>query len=191
MVRSDFGKYFRRTPDGSSYDLVERTLEPAMFVLGVLFIPVVLGPWLADMSDESKAAFEALGWAIWLAFVVEYGWRFYLAPRRVQMGRNHKLDLVIILFPLLRPLRVVRVVRLVTAASGMGRAVAAGRRIGARPGFQPFFMTVAMLMIVGIAGLSMLTASIAALFVQEDDEPGIDELRAQLDRIEALLAAQR
>ena len=46
------------------------------------------------------------------------------------------------------------------------------------------------LMMIGIAGLSVLTASIAALFVKEDEEPTMAELREQLDRIEALLGSQ-
>ena len=246
MVRAVAQKYLKRTPDGAAYKLVERTLEPAMFVLGLLFIPVLIGPLLADMSSDAEAAFEAVGWAIWVAFVVEYFWLLYLAPSRLQMVRSHKIDLFIVLFPLFRPLRFMRVLRVSTAASGLGRAVAALRRIGGRPGFQPFFATVALvivvgaglglafeheqpgsglhsfgdalwwsivtcttvgygdyfpvttggrlvavtLMIVGIAGLSVLTASIAALFVKEDDEPAIEDLREQLDRIEALLAAK-
>lgn len=242
-MRPTVSKYLKRTPDGASYELVERTLEPAMFVLGLLFVPVLLGPLLADMSADAESAFDALGWAIWGAFVLEYVWLLYLAPSRREMVRTHKLDLFIVLFPLLRPLRFLQVLRLSTAASGLGRAVAALRRIGGRPGFQPFFATVALvivlgaglglafeheqpgsglhnfgdalwwsivtcttvgygdhfpvtaggrlvaavLMLVGIAGLSVLTASIAALFVKEDDEPSIAELREQLDRIEALL----
>lgn len=236
-------RYLRREADGSSYELVERTLEPVMFVLGLLFVPVLLGPMMADLSADSEQAFEWVGWAIWAAFVVEYGWLLYLAPNRLQMVRTHKIDLVIVVVPLLRPLRLLRVLRLATAASGMSRAVNTLRRIGNRPGFQPFFGTVAlviligaglglafehdqpgsslndlgdalwwsivtcttvgygdhfpvttggrlvavMLMIVGIAALSVLTASVAALFVQEDEEPEDDHLRAQLDRIEALL----
>jgi hypothetical protein len=42
-------------------------------------------------------------------------------------------------------------------------------------------------MIVGIAGLSMLTASVAALFVEQDEEVEEADLRTQLDRIEAML----
>ena len=238
-------RYFRRTSDGSAYELVERTLEPAMFVLSLLFVPVLLGPMLTDMSPASESAFDAVAWAIWGAFVLEYVWLLYLAPSRRQMVRTHKLDLFIVLFPLLRPLRFLRVLRISTAASGMGRAVAALRRIGGRPGFQPFFATVALvivvgaglglafeheqpgsglnnigdaiwwsivtcttvgygdhfpvttggrlvagvLMLVGIAGLSVLTASVAALFVKEDEEPSLNELRAQLDRIETLLGS--
>ena len=246
-MRADISRYVKRDPAGSSYELVERTLEPAMFVLGLLFVPVLIGPLLADMSADAQMAFELLSWSIWAAFVLEYVWLLYLAPSRWQMVRTHKLDLFIVLFPLLRPLRFLRILRLSTAASGLGRAVAALRRIGGRPGFQPFFVTVAMvivigaglglafeheqpgsglhnfgdalwwsivtcttvgygdhfpvtaggrlvaamLMLVGIAGLSVLTASIAALFVQEDDEPSIAELREQLDRIEALLRAEQ
>jgi voltage-gated potassium channel len=44
-----------------------------------------------------------------------------------------------------------------------------------------------LLMILGIAALSVLTASIAALYVDQDEEPELAELRAQLDRIEQLL----
>lgn len=239
-------RYFRRDPEGASYQLVERTLEPAMFVLGLLFIPVLLGPAASDLSPEAERAFEWCGWAIWAAFALEFLWLLYLAPDRRQMVRDHKLDLVIVIVPFLRPLRFVRVIRLATAASGLGRAVAALRRIGGRPGFQPFFATVAgvvfigaalalafeheqsgssisnfgdalwwsvvtcttvgygdhfpvtgggqvvavVLMLVGIAGLSVLTASIAALFVDQDDEPDIDSLREQLDRIEAMLATR-
>ncbi len=217
-----------------------------MFVLGLLFIPILLGPAASDLSDEAQRAFEWGGWAIWTAFVIEYLWLLYLAPDRREMVRTHKLDLVIVLVPFLRPLRFLRVVRLATAATGMGRAIAALRRIGGRPGFQPFFATVAgvvvigaalalafeheqpgssiqdfgdalwwsvvtcttvgygdhfpvtgggravavTLMLIGIAGLSVLTASIAALFVDQDDQPDLANLTAQLDRIEAMLNDQ-
>lgn len=246
MVKWPARKYFVRTEDGASYRLVERTLEPAMFVLGLIFVPVLIGPLLADVSADAETAFEAVGWAIWAAFLVEYVWLLYLALDRREMIRTHKVDLLVVLFPLLRPLRIMRVLRLATAASGIGRAMAALRRIGGRPGFQPFFATVAMvivvgaglglafeheqtgsglnnfgdalwwsivtcttvgygdhfpvttggrvvagvLMLVGIAGLSVLTASIAALFVKEDDQPSLQELRAQLDRIESMLGSQ-
>ena len=238
-----FMRYFRRDADGHAYKLVERTLEPPMFVLGVLFVPILLGPMVGDLSAESNQAMEIGGWVIWAAFVVEYLWLLYLAPDRKRMVRTHKLDLVIVLVPMLRPLRFLRFARLVTAGTGIARAMAALKRIGGRPGFQPFFAGVAVvvgvgaalalafeheqegaslndfgdalwwaivtcttvgygdhypvttggkfvavtLMIVGIAGLSMLTASVAALFVTQDEEPAMADLVAQLNRIEQLL----
>ena len=236
-------KYFQRDPDGESLRLVERTLEPTMLALSVLFVPIFVGPLVAELSDESRQAMEIGSWAIWLAFVVEYCWLLLLAPNRREMIRTHKLDLLIVILPFLRPLRVLRLLRLTTAASGIGRAFVALKRIGGRPGFQPFFGAVAgviiagaalalafeheqpgstlndfadalwwsivtcttvgygdhfpvttggqivavSLMIVGIAALSILTASIAALFVAQDDEPELADLRDQPNRIEYLL----
>jgi len=217
-----------------------------MLALAVLFIPVILGPLLADLSPASIKAMEITGWAIWAAFLVEYLWLWYLAPDRREMVRTHKLDLLVVLLPFLRPLRILRFLRLSSAASGAGRAMSAIRRIGGRPGFRPFFgvigitilvgaaltlafeheqpgatmssypdalwwafvtsttvgygdqfpvtgggqMIAVVLMIVGIASLSLLTASVAALFVEDDDadeSADIAAIRSQLDRIEQAL----
>ena len=46
-----------------------------------------------------------------------------------------------------------------------------------------------VLMIIGIAGISLLTASVAALFVDEDEQQDITAIREQLNRIEALLTS--
>lgn len=236
--------HLTRDPEGRNFEIVGRALEPAMFVLSLLVVPVILGPLLADLSDEATRALFWCGVAIWAAFAVEFALLWYLAPDRPQMVKTHKLDLLIVLLPFLRPLQFLRVLHVAAAATGMGRAVRALRRVCARPGFQPFFGVVGgvivagaafalafeheqpgssigdfgdalwwslvtcttvgygdhfpvtgggraiavVLMIVGIAGLSMLTASIAALFVDQDDEPEVAQLRAQLDRIEALLS---
>lgn len=237
-------KEFRRDTDGAAYQLAERKLEPLMFALGIAFVPVLLGPQFGNLSDDATVALEVAGWCIWGVFVLEYLVLLYLAPNRIEMVKSHKLDLLVVLIPFLRPLRFVKVVRLATAATGTGRAVAALKRIGGRPGFQPFFVVVfgvivvgaalalafeheqpgsslgtfrealwwsivtcttvgygdrfpvtaggqivaVLLMIVGIAGLSMLTASISALFVDQDDEPDMAEVKARLERIEDLLS---
>jgi len=218
-----------------------------MFVLGVLFVPVLLASTFADLSPQAATALEVVEGLIWAAFALEYLWLLYLAPHRWHRVRTHKLDLVIVLMPLLRPLRVLGMLRFAGATSGFVRVARTLGRIGKRPGFQPFFGTVALvivigaglglalehdqpgsslndlgdalwwsivtcttvgygdhfpvttggrlvaaaLMVVGIAALSVLTASVAALFVQQDDETELEQLRAQLDRIEALLRARQ
>jgi len=240
---TQLAKYIKRDTSGDSYRLVERTLKLPVLVLGVIFVPILIGTFFLNVSSEAKQALEIAGWAIWVAFAVEYVWLLYLAPDRRRMIGSHKLDLAVILIPFLRPLRFLRVVRMATAATGLGRAIVTLRRIGGRPGFQPFFATVSgvlvvsaglalafeheqpgstltnfgdalwwsivtsttvgygdhfpvtpagqvvavVLMMVGIAGLSVLTASIAALFVTDDEDSDLVQLRVQLDRIEALL----
>lgn len=217
-----------------------------MLALSLLFVPVLLGPLLAELSPEARRGMSITGWSIWGLFVLEYLWLLYLAPDRSDMVKTHKLDLVVVCLPFLRPLRFLRFVRLASAASGVGRAAVAFRRIGGRPGFQPFYLTVFVtiltgagfalafeheqrgasmqdygdalwwaivtcttvgygdhfpvtaggqvvavtLMVVGIAGISLLTASIAALFVDTDEQTDIDSIKEQLDRIEHLLAGK-
>ena len=232
-----------RDRDGQSYRRVASALEPPMFFLGVVFVPVMLGPMLSDLSSGSARAMEIAAWVIWVAFVVEYVWLLYLAPDRREMMRTHKLDLVIVLVPVLRPLRFLRVFRVASASTGLGRGMVALRQIGGRPGFRPFFLILGtvivvgasfalafehgqdgasidhygdalwwaivtcttvgygdhfpvtaggqivavVLMLLGIGALSVLTASIAALFIEQDEEPELADLKAQLDRIEQLL----
>lgn len=239
--------YVTRDPAGEHYRMVERKLEPVMLLLSILFVPILFGPLLADLSEEATRGMLVANAVIWLAFAVEFVWLLALAPDRKAMLRTHKLELVVVVAPFLRPLSFIRLARLATMASGVGRGVAALRRIVGRPGIQPFFLATAVvivsgaalalafeheqpgasmtgfgdalwwavvttttvgygdefpvtaggktiavfLMLVGISSLSMITASVAALFVDQDEEAGhheVREIRAQLDRIESLLA---
>jgi voltage-gated potassium channel len=233
-----------RDAEGHTYRELEQRLEPAMLFLSLIFLPLLLGPLLADMSTESIRAFEIAGAVVWLAFALEYAALLYLAPDRREMAKTHKLDLVIVVLPFLRPLAFLRLLRLTTAASGIGRALRTLRRIGGRPGLKPYFaitlasiligaaMTLAFeydqpgstidsytdalwwafvtcttvgygdlapvtgggriiataLMLIGIAGLGLLTASIAAAFVDDDDDDEFATIKQQLDRIERQLA---
>jgi voltage-gated potassium channel len=57
--------------------------------------------------------------AIWIGFGVDYLVRLTLAPSKRRLLRTHILDLVVLILPLLRPLRALRVV---TALARMNRA---------------------------------------------------------------------
>lgn len=155
-----------RDRDGQSYRRVASALEPPMFFLGVVFVPVMLGPMLSDLSSGSARAMEIAAWVIWVAFVVEYVWLLYLAPDRREMMRTHKLDLVIVLVPVLRPLRFLRVFRVASASTGLGRGMVALRQIGGRPGFRPFFLILGTVIVVG--------ASFALAFEHGQDGASID-----------------
>jgi voltage-gated potassium channel len=207
-----------------------------MLVLALLFVPVAVAPLLVSLSPAITNALNLVTWIIWAAFAVEYVVLLYLAPNRWHMVRTHLLDLAIIVLPFLRPLRVLRVLR---AAAGLGRATVALRRVATRRGFRPFLAVVllllaaggmlayafernlpdsnittptdalwwavvtattvgygdhfpvspegrgvaAALMLVGIGLLSVVTANIAAFFVEAEN----DDTAERLERIEALL----
>ena len=49
--------------------------------------------------------------AAWVAFVVDYAARLYLSQRRARFVARNPLDLAAVLLPMLRPLRLLRLVR--------------------------------------------------------------------------------
>jgi voltage-gated potassium channel len=106
-----------------------------MLVLALAIVPLILIPLLFDISETTEATFIALDWFIWGVFAAEYGIRLYLAPKKWAFVRHHVIDLVVVLLPFLRPLRVVRsarVLRIFRAARSVAfllRALRAGRRV--------------------------------------------------------------
>ena len=233
--------WFRRDPEGVTYHRVEQRLEIPMVILSLLFIPVIVGPLVADLSPRSDDQLLLTGVVLWAAFALEFLWLLYLSPSRGGFVRTHKLELLIVLLPVLRPLQVLR---LAPAASGVRRVLHTVGRVTGRPGLRSYLLCTAgamfvgawfalifergqdgatienygdaiwwsfvtcttvgygdhypvtgsgqvvavFLMLIGIGGLSLLTASVAALFVDDDEaDHRVAELTAHLERIEALL----
>ncbi|SHN42585.1 potassium channel family protein [Cryptosporangium aurantiacum] len=112
----------RARRNGAYQRFVDRT-DDVMLVLALVFVVVLVWPLLD--RDLPPGLREALHWAdiaIWLVFVVEYGIRLLLAPQRWTFVREHIPDLVVVLVPPLRSLRVVAaLLRLLGLVSMVGR----------------------------------------------------------------------
>ncbi len=77
-----------------------------VFLVDLLLIwsfPEAPAPWIQILNGVS--------WLVWAAFAVDYLVRLGLAGRRLEFVRTHKLDLAMVLLPMLRLLRVVLVLR--------------------------------------------------------------------------------
>jgi voltage-gated potassium channel len=240
--------WFNEEVDGKlrseeTYRRVEQAVERPLLVLSVAFVPVLLAPVVFDLGAQVAQGLEVAAWLIWGAFALEYVTLLWLAPDRWAMVRTHKLDLVIVVLPFLRPLRALRALRLLQAGSGLARAGVGVNRLFGRRGFSKFLVVAGgviagcgavawafegradggeietvvdglwwalvtattvgygdmvpvtpqgravavLLLLVGVALLSVVTANIAAFFVEESDD-GNRDIQARLDRIEALLA---
>jgi len=68
-------------------------------------------PLLVDLPSGAETTFFALDWLIWIAFVLEYGIRLYLAPNKRHFVSHNVIDLLFVLIPFLRPLRILRSAR--------------------------------------------------------------------------------
>jgi voltage-gated potassium channel len=95
-----------------AFDRFSRLVDGPMMVLALAMIPLLLVPLVMRLSPEVEQAFLMADYVIWAAFVIEYGVKLYLSPKRGQFVRRNVPDLVIIVVPFLRPLRLVRSVRL-------------------------------------------------------------------------------
>lgn len=97
---------------GDALERFERQTAVLMLVLSLAIIPLLLVPLVWQVSESVETTFLALDWMIWGVFVVEYGIRLYLAPAKWAFVRRNKIDLIVIVLPFLRPLRVARSARM-------------------------------------------------------------------------------
>jgi voltage-gated potassium channel len=111
-------------------------LDGPMTALGVVFVLLVLATYVTQPAGNLAVAFEVVAWVIWAVFVAEFGLRVHLAPDRGRYFRRNWWQIVFLLLPFLRFLRVVsrlRVGRLGRVASSAVRGTrTAGRLLGSR-----------------------------------------------------------
>jgi voltage-gated potassium channel len=100
----------------------ERRTALPMLLLALLIIPLLVIPLVVELSPRVETTFVTLDWTIWAVFAGEYLIRLYLAPRKWLFVRHNVLDLVVVIVPFLRPLRVARSARAL-------RFVRAGRTV--------------------------------------------------------------
>lgn len=214
-----------------------------MTLLSIVFLAAVALPELVELTPALEETLEAVNWLIWAVFAFELGVMTYLAPNRLRYLRQHWVDVLTVLVPFIRPLRLLRVIivsaRLwsearvliyqrtfsTVAMTSIVSAVAAATLVYAveRGGEGPiqtypdalwwaaatittvgygdvFPKTPAgrgiafLLMLVGISVFGLLTARVAALFVQENEEDQngrkLDEVLARLEHLERQLHQQ-
>jgi len=79
----------------------------------VVFLAAYAWPILQPTLDPRwLTACSVVAWGTWAMFVVDYLVRLVLADRRGEFVRQHLLDLAVIALPILRPLRLLRLVTL-------------------------------------------------------------------------------
>jgi voltage-gated potassium channel len=89
----------------------ERATELPLLILALAMIPLLLAPVVVDLNDTAEATVLALDWFIWRAFALEYVIRLALTEQRAKFVRQQWPDLLIIVVPFLRPLRIMRSAR--------------------------------------------------------------------------------
>ncbi|MEM7228458.1 MAG: hypothetical protein AAF432_06550 [Planctomycetota bacterium] len=96
---------------------INEVFHRPMIYLALLTLPLLAFEFLI-LAKHVQAELDPLWWLcaqcmlmIWVAFFIEYVVKICLAESRVEYARRHWLDAMIILLPVLRPLRVAYIAR--------------------------------------------------------------------------------
>ena len=146
----------------------ERATELPLLLLALAMVPLLVLPLLLDLPSGLEAAFVAADWFIWAAFAFEYLVRLVLSQQRWRLVRRQWADLLIVVLPFLRPLRIVRsaralrVLQLARLGSALGKVGQDGKRLLVRHHLH-YALLVIVIVIFGAASLA---------FVVEDGSGG-------------------
>ena len=143
------------TTDGSPRERWEKASNIPLTVAAVAFLVAYAWPILDPSMADGTAGrvFELVTAAAWVAFVVDYAARFYLSQHRARFVVRNPFDLAAVLLPMLRPLRLLR---LVTVLGVLNRHV--GGSLRGR----------VVVYIIGSTTLLLFVASLAVLDAERD-----------------------
>jgi voltage-gated potassium channel len=98
----------------------ERRTEIPLLLLAVAFLVAYAWPVLdPNLHPDVLTTLNVLSWTVWGAFAVDLVVRLVLAQRRWEYARRHWYDVALVVIPLLRP---IRLLRLLAFARILGRS---------------------------------------------------------------------
>jgi voltage-gated potassium channel len=151
---------------------VESILEVPVLLLGFAW----LGLLVIDLIWGLSPLLEIFFYIIWGVFIIDFGIRFILAPRKIQFIKHNWLTAISLMIPALRVFQVFRIIRvlrvaraarslnLVRVVSSINRSMRSLRNTMARRGFG---YVVGLSIIVAFAGA-------AGMFTFERGAPGFE-----------------
>jgi voltage-gated potassium channel len=153
----------------TAYERVDAALNLPLLILSIVLVPLLIWP-IADtsMSPRTREIIDAIDYGIWAVFVIEYGLKLFLVPQRWWFVRTHVFDLMLVVFPMLRPLRIANSARALRLM-GLARAAAAAGE-GAKEARASLASRTATYAVL-LAGLLILVAS-AVVFDAERTADG-------------------
>lgn len=165
-VREIFRDQQARTKALESY---ERTTELPLLVLALAIIPLLVIPFAFDLDSAVDDAFLGVDYLIWAVFAIDLTVRTYLTESRLRYLVSHWYDVLIVVVPFLRPLRVfrsaraLRLLRLTWVTAFAVRLFAVARALGKRNGL-------AYVMAVGV-GFVFAASSLVFAFERGGEGP--------------------
>ncbi len=128
----------------------ERRGDIPMAVAALLFIGAYAWPILdPGLGSSLRTACRVTVLVTWLMFGADYAIRFWLAGYKARFVRTHVIELVAVILPILRPLALIRLIRVLDVLSQTGGSMRSRLAI---------YVGGATTLVIGIASLAVLDA---------------------------------
>jgi len=102
-----------KTPDTSHREelvhRLERITEMPLLILAFVMIPLLIGPMVWELSPQEETTFIALDYFIWAIFAIDLIIKVAISPQRLIYLRRHWLEVLVVVVPFFRPLRILRI----------------------------------------------------------------------------------
>ena len=133
----------------------ERRTEVPLILLALAFLVAYAWPVLDPRIDHELRGFlTVVSWTVWLAFAVDFAIRLHLAAgERRRYALTHWYDVALVVLPVLRPLRLLRLLAFVRILDRSATRNLAGR---------------VLVYVSGAAGLAVLLGALATLDAEQD-----------------------
>lgn len=154
-------------------DHVQSLLEPAMALLGLVFLGLLLLDYGAfEVAFLSQSTVDTALQLIWVAFIIDFATRLIIAPDKVGFLKDNWLTMISLVLPFLRPLRAFRAVRgvrslrLVRFLGGINRGMRVLRRVARGRQFAYVAVLTVVIMLAGAVGALNFEQGIADAPIQ-------------------------
>lgn len=125
-----------------------------LLLLAVAFLVAYAWPVLDPRLDSSLRTFLTVAsWTVWGVFAVDFAARVWLAERRIEYAARHWYDVALIVLPMLRPLRLLRLLALARVLNRSATSSLIGR---------------VSTYVAGVAILAVFLGAIAVLDAEQD-----------------------
>ena len=91
--------------------MIKRIWSETLTVLALAFLVAFSWPaFVAEVDPETQRILDYVQWISWVAFAVDLLVGLFLADRKMKFLVQHPLEVITVLLPFLRPLRLLRVI---------------------------------------------------------------------------------
>jgi voltage-gated potassium channel len=171
----------------------ERVTEWPLMIAAMVFLAAYAVPILnPDLPSWLLDSCRSLSWVTWGIFVVDFAVRLFLADERLRYLVRHWYDVLVIVLPLLRPLRLLRLIPLLSVLNRRAQTRLRGRVAIYVAGGASLLAFCAALAVLDVersstdANITDFGETVAAEKEQAEDlQATVRRLEAKLDRLAA------